>query len=255
MNDVPSKGITRYAAVLGAVSMHRNGLSLSEIARETGLPKGTVHRTIRALISVGYLSEGSGHASYHIGPKLLRILHSGLDPEPINHLVQPTLETLVETFKETAYLTKLVGVESLPIAVLVPKGLSQAIMHPGRLMPPHAAASAKAIAAFQEPELLDKILEQPMVKYTQDTLTTLRDVRDHLARVRDCGYAECINEIDEGVMAIAVPVRLDDVGVIYSVAICGLQARLDRLARRTIVDALSLAAKQIAAVLRNANRT
>ncbi len=244
------RGMSRYAAILDAVSMEADGLPLSGIAQATNLPKPTVHRLVRALVTIGYLTEGSGRAWYRIGARLLRVLHRRIDAETIVHVVQPALEALVERFGETAYVTRLVGAEARPIAVAVPNGLTQSIIQPTRIMPAHAAASAKAIVAFQEPDEIRSILRQPMVRYTPNTLTTVREVQEHLAEVRARGYAECVNEIDEGVMAIAVPVRLDDVGVLYSVAICGLLPRMKGHGRRAIVEALRVAADQIAGALK-----
>ena len=246
---VPGRVAARYALILDAVSMRSAGLPLSRIAQATCLAKPTVHRLVRALVAIGYLTPGSGRSSYRIGPRLLRVLHRSIDAQSIAHVVQPALEALADRFGETAYVTKLVGVEARPIAVVVPKGLTQSIIQPTRVMPAHAAASAKAIVAFQEADVIRKILEEPLIQYTPNTLTTVSAVEEHLARVRARGYAECINEIDQGVMAIAVPIHLDAVGVLHSVAICGLLPRMKRHARRAVVDALCGAAQNIAGAL------
>lgn len=243
---IPDRGVSRYAAILDAVSVQPDGLPLSAIAQATSIPKPTVHRLVRSLVAIGYLKGGTGRAWYRIGPRLHQLLHRSIEAHSIAHVVQAPLEALVERFGETAYVTRLLGDEARPIAVAVPNGLTQSIIHPTRVMPAHAAASAKAIVAFQDADVIRRILQQPMTRYTSNTLTTAREVRQHLEQVRARGYAECVNEIDEGVMAVAVPIHLKEIGVLYSVGICGLLPRVKRHPRPAVVDALNLAADRIA---------
>jgi len=179
------------------------------------------------------------------------MLHLGMDAHSLEHLFKPTLQRLVESLEDTVYVSKLVGWEVLPVSIVVPNGLLQANIQPGRLMPANAAASAKAIVAFQDDETVRRILERPMVRYTRDTLTSIRDVKAHLRKVRARGFAECLNELDEGVMALAVPVVLDGIGVLYSVGVCGLLSRMRRHKRKPIIDALRQAASQLTGLLSN----
>ena len=49
--------LTRYAVVLDVMAAAPFGLTHSEIVAETGLPQGTVHRLIKALLGVGYVAH------------------------------------------------------------------------------------------------------------------------------------------------------------------------------------------------------
>ena len=66
--------LTRYAVVLEALAVSPGGLSLTELARATALPRGTVHRLIAALAGVGYIAGRDGRKIYVLGPRLLRLL-------------------------------------------------------------------------------------------------------------------------------------------------------------------------------------
>ena len=79
-----AKGIlSRYATVLDAVAGQPGGLSLTETMQATGLPRGTVHRLLGALLDVGYLANPESRKIYVLGPRLVRLLHLGASPAAV----------------------------------------------------------------------------------------------------------------------------------------------------------------------------
>ncbi len=245
-----AKGIlSRYAAVLDAVAGRPGGLSLTETMQATGLPRGTVHRLLGALQDVGYLANQDKRKIYVLGPRLVRLLHLGASPASVDAVAKPILDGLVEKLGETAFLAGLVGAGVESFATAVPSREGQSHVHPGRDMPIHAAASAKAIFAFQEPSLIARALKRPRTRYTEDTRVDAADVRSDLAAVRRKGYAVCANELDPGVLSYAVPVHVQGAGVLYSVGVVGLSARLARYTEAQLADDLRAAAQSLSARL------
>lgn len=236
----------RYAAVLDALATAPEGLSLTEVVRATGLPRGTVHRLLGALRGVGYIAGRDGRKVYVLGPRLLRLLHLGQTPEAIAPLVRPLLDELTARFHETAFLAKLMGAEVRAVATRTPASESQSHVRPGRVMPVHAAASAKAIWAFQDAAALDALLTAPRPQFTERTRTEAAAVRADLDRVRRTGFAVCDGELDPGVLSYACPVPLEGAGVLYSIGMVGLSQRLERFAAEDVVAALQTAADALA---------
>ena len=89
-----------------------SGLTITEIMQATGLPQGTVHRLIGALLDVGYIQRLEGRKVYVLAPRLLRMLHLGTPAQVIANLVAPVLNHLVHHFGETAFIAKLVDHEA-----------------------------------------------------------------------------------------------------------------------------------------------
>ncbi len=89
--------------------------------------------------------------------------------------------------------------------MMAPDSEGRGYVDPGRTLVPHAAASAKAIVAFQPPELVDRILRQPLKRFTPYTVTDVDAVRQDFERVRARGYAVCEREINLGIVAYACP--------------------------------------------------
>ena len=242
-----AKPLERYALILEILSRFPHGLSLTETATLAQLPKGTTHRMIKALTEIGFVAGGSGRVSYRLGARLLAMLQLGEAPTWIGSLVDPVLLALVQEFGETAFLAKLVGLEVISIATAVPKSSERSYVNPGRVMPSNAAASAKAIMAYQSSDLLKAVFaHQPMVRYTPNTCVDIRQLKRQFAQVRSQGFALCIDELDPGVMSIAVPVKTEGLATYYSVGLVGLQPRLGIFRRQNLVAGLRATSESIA---------
>jgi len=237
--------LPRYAVVLEALAAAPGGLSLTEMVAATGLPKGTMHRLIAALDDVGYIAPRDGRKVYALGPRLLRLLQMGMAPAAISDQVRPVLEELATRFKETAFVARLAGIEVRSVAMVVPDSEVQSYVQPGRVMPLHAAASAKAIIAYQEDGVIDEALSHARTAFTDHTHVDPATVRADFAAVRRQGFAVCDEELDPGVLSYACPIRLDGTGVLYSVGVVGLSQRLGRYPQSEVVAALRDGAEHI----------
>ncbi len=241
--------LSRYALVLDTLADASRGLTLTEIMRATGLPRGTLHRLIQALLEVGYIEPVGERKIYVLGSRLLRTLHLGTSTRTVATLVHPLLENLVALFGETAFAAKLMGTEVAAVAMLVPETQTRSYVQPGRDMPIHAAASAKAIFAFQEAGLIARVLRQPRTQYTKKTHTEEATVHAELEAVRRDGFAICDEELDPHVYSYACPVYLDGAGVIYSLGLVGLSERLLKFPTAKIVTALRDCADKFASLV------
>ncbi len=246
----PRGVLARYALILETVAASSMGLSLTEIMRWTGLSSGTTHRLLNALLETGYLTDPGGRKTYRIGPRLIRLFHLAQSPTTVSLLVQPVLQGLVTRFGETAFVAKLSGDQVESVASAVPENYSQSHVRPGRIMPINAAASAKAIFAFQPEPVLVKALAGPLQKFTERTIVDPAKLRQNLKEVRAQGYAVCADELDPGVLSYACPIHLAGTGVLYSIGIVALSRRLMAFEESDVVAALSDAARLTSTRLR-----
>jgi IclR family transcriptional regulator, KDG regulon repressor len=244
--NYPRGVLARYALILEIVAASRTGLSLTEIMRGTGLSSGTMHRLLNALLEVGYLAQPEGQKTYHLGPRLIRLFHLGHSRATLATLVQPVLQELVTRFGETTFIAKMNGNGVESVASAMPEKRHQSYVQPGRVMPINAAASAKAIFAFQPKKVITQQLAMPLRKYTDKTVVDHAQLRRDLEQVRVQGFAVCADELDPGVLSYACPIHLPGTGVIYSVGIVALKHRLMEFDKREVIGALNDAARLIA---------
>ncbi|MBO0663184.1 IclR family transcriptional regulator [Jiella sp. MQZ9-1] len=219
---------------------------LSDLAAACGLPQSSTHRVVNTLVGAGLvIAPGKGNRFYALGPRLLRLVHAGSDEAWIKIIVQRKLNELAEHLGETCYMTKLIGDEVISVAWATPANGLKAYVFPGLSQPLHASASAKTILAFQSPDLVRKLLVEPLPKLSPNTKTDLDAVIAELAEVHDRGYGTCINENEAGIAAVACPIFLAGDEVIYAI---GTMAVMEHLAESRIDDC-ALELRKVAADL------
>jgi DNA-binding IclR family transcriptional regulator len=230
--------LERYFSALESIAASADGRSVSEIAESCDLPIATAHRLLQNLQHAGLVvSGGAKRRDYRLGKRLLRLLHAGSDTAWLTIFAQPILDRLANEIADTCYLARLVGHEVVSVAWATPSDGLRGFVVPGHTLAPHVAASAKAILAFQPQALTDKALAAPLPRLTAKTKTKRKDIDKDYRTVRANGYATCWDEMEVGMGAIAIPIHLPDVGVIYSLGTAGL---IDRLTRRPVTETVKL---------------
>ena len=241
-NDSP---LGRYVRILESVSASRTGLTLTEIACESSLQVGTVHRLLRSLVDLELLRARTGSKTYVPGHRLKNLLHLTMGMAEYAGLAQSVLDRLVEEFGETAHLARLNGDWAESVLMKQPHGSDRAFVQPGRRLPLYAAASGKAILAFQSEGFIARYLSLPRERYTERTRVDNAEIRRDMARVREEGMAVCENELDAGVLSYGHPVPAGAGPVLYSIGITGLADRFRLVARARIRERLSEAAAEL----------
>ena len=241
-NDTP---LGRYVRILESVSGSRSGLTLTEIAHDSGLQAGTAHRLLRSLVDLGLLRARTESKRYVPGTRLKNLLHLTMGMAEYAGRAQSVLDGLVEEFDETAHLARLNGDRAESVLMKQPQGSDRSFVQPGRRLPLHAAASGKAILAFQSEGFVSRYLTRPRVRYTTRTKVDEAEILREMARVRREGMAVCENELDAGVLSYGHPVPARDGPVLYSIGITGLADRFRLVDRARIRERLSEAAIEL----------
>lgn len=238
--------LERQLAVVERVAQAPAGLSFTAIQQSLRLSKATAHRLVQSLCAVGLLDAGDEAARlYRLGGRLIRLLGLAVSPDRLVPLARPVLAGVVEAFGETAFLAMLRGRDVETITMVTPVKDWQGHVHPGRIMPAHAAASAKAIFAFQDAATWDALLRPPLQAFTAKTLVEPAAVTREYRQIRKRGFATCIEEIDPGQMAVAAPIRLGEVGTVFSVCVVGPTSRIREHSIERIAASLTSAANKL----------
>lgn len=238
--------LERQFAVIERVAQSPAGLPFTEIQQSLALPKATAHRLVQTLCAVGLLEATGGAARiYRLGGRLIKLLGLAVSPDRLVPLARPVLTDLVKAFGETAFVAMLHAGEVETITMVTPIKDWQGHVHPGRVMPAHAAASAKAIIAFQEEPTWDTVLRPPLQAFTGKTLVDPVAVKREYRQIRKRGFATCVGEIDLGQIAVAAPIRMGEVGTMFSVCIAGPTNRMREHSIQRIAASLVTAASKL----------
>lgn len=244
--------LERQLQILELLVSYPQGRSFTDIGNVLNLPKASTSRLLKTLVSAGCVqvekNESAGtSALYVLGDRIRGLLRGIMDPDQTVTIAHSVLNELAKEANETAFLSVLRGDKVENLVMASPAKNAHGYVNPGRVVPAHAAAAAKAIFAYQPETVWNRVLRQPLPALTDKTITDPEKVREEYLRVRDKGIAYCREEIDSGLMAIAAPVHLKEVGVIYAVSIVGPSSRIRNLAGESLDGMLKKAADQLSA--------
>jgi DNA-binding IclR family transcriptional regulator len=116
----------------------------------------------------------------------------------------------------------------------------------GDLCPLHASALGKAIAAYLSPPELDLVLgEGKLPRYTSRTISTRRELQNHLTAVRRDGCSVNDGETAEGALVFGAPI-FDAVGTAFAaISITASSDRCPLSKRRAMIAGVKSAAAAI----------
>lgn len=239
--------MARAAAILKALDANREGLTISELARATRLPRPTVQRIVQSLQLDGLLcNTGRGHR-FGFGPEFLRLaLSVHLD---LASVVQPVLDALSEEVQESVNLLAQNGRNATCIAHCCFLQELQVLPQLGSMIPLHASASGKAILSAMPEAVARKLLGGGhWERCTQYTLTSWTALSTELEQVRLDGMACDREELTVGIAALAVPISTL-CGKLHALAVPAPLQRLQQK-RSRIERALRKARRQIDELIR-----
>ena len=114
----------------------------------------------------------------------------------------------------------------------------------GQHIPLHATSNGKVLMAWlEEAELKDLLGRLP--SYTGLTITSKAALRKQLEVVRDQGYAVAVDELEEGLTAVAAPIRNAHGDVVASMSVSGPTFRLSEKRVEDVVALLVEAASEV----------
>ena len=196
---------SRALRILEAFRADRPELSLSQLARSTGLPLSTSHRLADELVRWGAL-ERDRRGRYRIGLRLWEI--GALAPRlGLREVALPFLEDLYEATHENVQLAVLDGVEALYVERISGRDSVGVITRVGGRLPLHATGVGQVLLANGDAGLREQILAGPLRAFTPKTITSAAVLRRVLADVRLTGFAVCDGQIDLAAMSVAAGVR------------------------------------------------
>ena len=225
------QSVRRAAGLLKAFESGPAELGVSELSRKVALHKSTVSRLLATLEQEGLLERVPGADKYRLGFMLVRLAGQVTHFGDARAAARPTLVALTERSGETVHLAVLDGDLVVNVEQLSGPHLVQEGNWIGRRTPLHCVANGKALLAFRPPADVERVLAGPLPRLTAHTLTDPDRLREELATVRTRGYAEALGEVEEGLNAVAAPVRDASGGVVAAVSVSGPAYRVtaDRL--------------------------
>lgn len=203
--DREVRSALRALRILERLVRHPEGLTLTELASEEGMARSSAHDLLSTLTRHGYLARGPG-GRYTCGVRVLTLASpAGLAPETAWQ-AREALRRLVAAYGEATYLAVREGDRLRYVAAEQPRRVLGA-SSVGQAAPLHATAAGKALlAATPLAELVRMYGTGPLPARTRRTLRSVRELAHELEEVRTTGVAHDLEEFEEGLQCLAVPI-------------------------------------------------
>lgn len=244
-----NQSVQRATAILRAAAERPSGDTASGLARAAGLPTSTALRLIHTLESEGFLTrQGNGH--YVIGLVLARLGHDAGHADLLDATTRAALDRVAAETNETVTLSVVRGRDDLDVVLQVDtRHLIQAVNWVGRRYPLHASSSGKVLLASFEPARLERFLDAPLEPCTAATITDPDLLRREIERVSSRGYAEIVDELEEGLSSVSVPIVEAEGQLVATLNVTGPSFRFDEEKRVAALRPMRAAVAQIEARL------
>ena len=219
MTEIQS--LARGLRILEILAGSPRAVSVTELAEQLNLDKGSASRLVSTLANYGYAEKDPVSRRFSLGPQVVSLSRSLLARLPLREVAKPFLRELMERTGECAHAGILAQGKVLYIDQVEPPASLRVNAEVGSLAPLHCTALGKVLLAFCR-GLLPTTLE----RFTERTLTTPEALRRNLETVRLRGYAVDDEEFDLGVRCVAAPVFDYRDKVVGSIGISGPVTRI-----------------------------
>jgi IclR family pca regulon transcriptional regulator len=243
------QSLERGLAVIRAFDRTHPERTLSEVATATGVTRATARRFLLTLMDLGYVrSDGR---FFSLSPRVLELGYAYLSSLSLPEVAEPHLEALVAEVNESSS----VSVLDLPDIVYVARVPTSRIMtvaiSVGTRFPAYATSMGRVLLAGLSDDELSAYLDGlTLNRLTARTIASTAALRAEVLRIRAQGWSLVDQELEEGLRAVAAPIR-DRAG--RTVAALNISTHASRTslesARRDLVPPLLAAAARISADL------
>jgi IclR family pca regulon transcriptional regulator len=241
--------LARGLAVVRAFSKDAREMTLSEVAKRTGLTRAAARRFLLTLESLGYVA--SDGRRFRLTPKVLDLGFSYLSSMELWDVAVPYMEEVSATIHESCSASVLEGCDIVYVARVPTKRIMSVALGIGARLPAITTSMGRVLLAHLEDEALEQhLLSCPVRRRTEHTVTNLAALRDLLRAVRQQGWCLVDQELEEGLISIAVPVRNKRGRVLAAMnASTHASRRVPAEVVRNYLPVLQQAAQKIAAAL------
>jgi DNA-binding IclR family transcriptional regulator len=239
------QSVDRAVSVLQILAQ-RGEAGVSEVAADIGVHKSTAFRLLAALEERELVEQTQDRGKYRLGFGILRLASAVPGQLDVTQQARPICEQLAAQLGETVNIA--VRRSHFVVNLDQARGPSAVGTHNwvGELTPPHATSSGKVLLAYMTSEERRNVLASSgLARLTPQTITSQRELEAQFEAAARDGYAFSVEELEEGLNAVAAPVRDHTGAVIAALSVSGPVYRFSEERMRDVTPDVVAAAAAI----------
>lgn len=210
------QSLGRGLSVIEAFDADNEAMTLSDVARRTGLTRATARRFLLTLVDLGYMRTDG--RLFSLTPQVLRLGHAYLSAMGLPQIAQPHLAGLSAELGESVSVAILDGTDIVYVARVATRRIMTVGITVGTRFPAYATSMGRVLlAALDEPRLDDVLKRSDLRALTERTIVDPSELRAELGRVREQGFSLVDQELEVGLRSLAAPLVGADGTVVAAV--------------------------------------
>lgn len=236
------QSLERGLAVIRAFGPQGSHLTVSDVARITGLTRAAARRFLLTLVDLGY-AHTDGRL-FSLGPRILELGYSYLATLSFAEVAAPHMEELVASVHESSSAAVL-DVDEIVYVVRVPtQRIMTVTIAVGTRFPAYPTSMGRVLLASLSEDELERYLDHVTPRIlTPKTVVDPKELRAIIQQVGLQGYAIVDQELEAGVRSLAAPIR-DGKGVVVAamnVSVHASRVTMESLRKRHLPQLLGTA--------------
>ncbi len=217
--------LARGLSVIRTFTGQEPNLTIAEVSRLARISRAAARRCLYTLSQMGY--AGSDGRTFFLLPKMLTLGYAFLSSAELPQVLQPFLERVSAALRESSSAAVLDDGEIVYIARASTQRIMSVELNVGSRLPAYCTAMGRVLLAHLPADQLTAYLKSVQLKpLTELTVTRRDELRDALHVVREQSYALVDQELEVGLISIAVPIRNVSGGVVAAMNVSVQAARV-----------------------------
>lgn len=239
------QSLERGLAVIRAFGPERPAMTLSDVARVSGVTRAAARRFLLTLSDLGYVRTDG--RLFSLTPRVLDLGYAYLSSIELPGLAEPHLERLVKATGESSSMSVLDGDDIVYISRVAATRIMAVAINVGTRFPAYATSMGRVLlAALDDTELEARLARIGTDRPAPATVSSIAELRRRIEDVRVRGHALVDQELEPGLRAIAVPVRDRSGAVVAAINVSSHVSRMTQeKARKEFLPLLQEAAAEI----------
>jgi len=232
------QSLERGLSVITAFGPEARELTLSEVARSTGLTRAAARRFLLTLTDLGFVRHDG--RLFRLTPRVLSLGYSFLSSLSLPAVAEPHLEWLAGEVRESSSMSVLDGHDIVYVARVPTSRIMTVAINVGTRFPAYATSMGRVLlAGLDDVALEEHLTGLDLRAFTSQTVGSADALRERVLETRRQGWALVDQELEHGLRSIAAPVRDRSGTVVAAVNVSSHVSRLTReRARRELLPPL-----------------
>jgi IclR family pca regulon transcriptional regulator len=240
----------RGLAVIEAFGPGHKSMTLAEVAARIGVDRAVTRRLLLTLVELGYATQTG--RQFELTTRILKLGYSYLSGAGLGSILQPYLDELSREIEETVSVSVLEGAEVMFVARAEMPGRRMAyVVTMGMRLPAFSSSSGRVLLAAKKDTEVEALLSVTTIKkQTDHTILQRKALLKIIQQAKVDGFAVTREELEDGLIAVSVPLTNRAGLVVASLNISASTSRMtDKIIAGKMVPRMQDAAEQMSKLL------